>query len=84
MHTQHNEIDILWSEAAMDRIMIKPSEAATLLGIGRTKIYELIRANEIPYRRVGKSIRLPLARLKAWAEANEIEAKPEARSRNSD
>jgi excisionase family DNA binding protein len=69
----------------MDRILIKPSEAATLLGIGRTKIYELIRANAIPYRRVGKSIRLPLAPLKAWAEANEIEPRPEtpSRTRNS-
>ena len=55
----------------MDPLMIKPSEAATLLGIGRTKIYQLIRANAIPSRRVGKSIRLPLALLKAWVETPE-------------
>jgi excisionase family DNA binding protein len=47
----------------------QPSEAAELLGIGRTKVYELIRANQLPHRRVGKSIRVPVAQLRAWVEA---------------
>jgi excisionase family DNA binding protein len=51
--------------------MLRPSEAAMLFGIGRTKIYQLIRANVIPHRRVGKSIRIPSALLKEWAEAPE-------------
>ena len=55
----------------MDRLMIKPTEAAELLGIGRTKVYDLIRANILQGRRVGKSIRVPLTRLKAWAEGPE-------------
>ena len=63
----------------MDRLMLKPSEAAELLGIGRTKIYELIRANLIPHRRVGKSIRVPVTALKAWAERPE---KAEQRGRS--
>jgi excisionase family DNA binding protein len=53
----------------MDRLMLRPSEAAELLGIGRTKVYELIRANQLPHRRVGKSIRVPFAQLRAWVEA---------------
>jgi excisionase family DNA binding protein len=55
----------------MDRLMLKPAEAAELLGIGRTKVYELIRADLIPYRRVGKPLRVPVALLKAWVEAPE-------------
>lgn len=55
----------------MDPLMIKPAEAAELLGIGRTKVYELIRANLLPSRRVGKSIRVPVAQLKAWVETPE-------------
>jgi excisionase family DNA binding protein len=55
----------------MERLMLKPSEAAELLGIGRTKVYELIRANLIPHRRVGKSIRVPVTALKAWVERPE-------------
>lgn len=56
-------------EEIMDRLLLKPSEAAALLGIGRTKIYELIRANQLPHRRVGKSIRVSVAQLRDWAEA---------------
>jgi excisionase family DNA binding protein len=55
----------------MDRLMLKPAEAAELLGIGRTKVYELIRADLIPYRRVGRSLRVPVALLKAWVETPE-------------
>lgn len=57
----------------MEDLMIRPLEAAKLLHVGRTQIYRLIKAKEIPSRRVGKSIRIPVAELKAWA-AGEMKA----------
>lgn len=49
--------------------MLKPAQAAELLGVGRTKLYNLIRAGAIPFCRVGKSIRVPTAALCSWAAA---------------
>ena len=43
----------------MDKILLKPSEAAQILGIGRSLIYELIARKEIPSLRLGKCIRIP-------------------------
>lgn len=58
----------------IDRLMLKPAEAAEALGVGRTKLYQLVRANAIPYRLVGKSIRIPASALRNWAEASETPA----------
>lgn len=53
----------------MDRLFIKPAEAALALGIGRTLLYRLVKAGIIPSARIGKSIRIPVSALKSWAEA---------------
>ena len=48
------------------RLLLRPAEAATALGIGRTKVYELIAAGELPSIRIGASVRVPVAALEAW------------------
>ncbi len=53
----------------MERLMLKPKEAADAVGVGRTLFYRLVKAGVIPSCRVGKSIRIPVAALRAWAEA---------------
>ncbi len=50
----------------MTRLMLKPAEAAELLGLGRSKIYELAAAGEIPVVRIGKSVRIPMDALRHW------------------
>lgn len=49
--------------------MLKPREAAESVSIGRTLFYRLLKAGVIPSCRVGKSIRIPVAALRAWAAA---------------
>jgi excisionase family DNA binding protein len=50
-----------------ERLSYKPAEAARALGVGRTTLYELVRANAIPFFRLnGKSIRIPIAALRDW------------------
>jgi excisionase family DNA binding protein len=53
----------------MERLMLKPREAAEVIGIGRTQLYRLVKARIIPSCRVGNSIRIPVAALRAWVEA---------------
>jgi excisionase family DNA binding protein len=65
-------------ENAMDEskvLFIRPSEAATRLGISRSKLYELLRAGIVPSRKFGASIRVPVEALERMArEAAEVAA----------
>jgi excisionase family DNA binding protein len=50
-----------------ERLSYRPSEAARALGVGRTTLYEMVRAKAIPFFRInGKSIRIPVAALRDW------------------
>jgi len=50
----------------MDRLLLRPAEAAELLGVGRSKIYALLASGEVPSVRVGHSVRVPLQALRQW------------------
>ncbi len=50
----------------MDRLLLRPDEAAELLGVGRSKIYALLASGEVPSVRVGHSVRVPLQALRQW------------------
>jgi excisionase family DNA binding protein len=41
-------------------------EGARFLALGRSKLYELIAAGELPVVRIGRAVRLPRAGLEAW------------------
>ncbi len=61
----------------MDRLLLKPSEAAELLGIGRSRVYELLSAGVIPSIRIGTSVRVPLDSLRAWIASQTDDAASE-------
>jgi len=42
-----------------DALLVTPEEAAELLSIGRTKLYELMADGTLPSVRIGKSRRVP-------------------------
>ena len=52
----------------MDRLLLRPAEAAEAIGIGRSKIYQLLASGELPSIRVGSSVRVPVDALRAWIE----------------
>ena len=52
----------------MDRLLLRPVEAAEAIGIGRSKVYELLASGELPSIRIGGSVRVPVAALHAWIE----------------
>lgn len=56
----------------MEKLLLKPLEAAQILGIGRSLIYELIARNEIPSVRLGRCLRVPAESLQQWLKEQEI------------
>ncbi len=58
-------------EGTPQRLLLRIPEAAETLGIGRTKIYELIATGELPTIRVGRAVRISVSTLQKWVETRE-------------
>lgn len=43
----------------MDKVLLTPAEAAQALGIGRSKLYELLQSGRLPSVRIGACRRIP-------------------------
>lgn len=43
----------------MDRLLLTPTEAATALGIGRSKVYELMQTGQLESVHIGACRRVP-------------------------
>lgn len=52
-----------------DRLLLKPMEAAEVLGIGRTRLYELLARRAIPTVRIGHRVRVPVEALRRWIKS---------------
>jgi excisionase family DNA binding protein len=50
----------------MEKLLLTTTEAAQALGIGRSKLYELIRTGAVESVRIGGSRRIPAEALKAF------------------
>ena len=49
-------------------LLLDCREVERLLGIGRTKVYELIAREQIPVVRIGRCLRVPSEGLKSWID----------------
>lgn len=52
----------------VEPICVKVNDAARMIGVGRTKLYELIAAGEVDVVKLGKSTRVTTASLKSLVE----------------
>lgn len=52
----------------MQNLLMTPAEAAASIGVGRTRIYDMIAKGVLPSVRIGRSVRVPMEGLKAWIE----------------
>jgi excisionase family DNA binding protein len=59
------------SVGRVERLLLRVPEAAELTGLGKSKAYELVASGEWPSVTIGRSIRVPLAGLRAWVEEQE-------------
>ena len=52
----------------MDRLLLRPVEAAEAIGVGRSKVYAMLASGELPSVRIGGSVRVPVEALRAWID----------------
>ena len=52
----------------MTKLLLTPEEAAQVLGIGRTKVYELLLSNALESVKIGASRRIPTDALGAFVD----------------
>ncbi len=57
----------------MQQELLRVTEAAAVLGIGRTKCYELVASGRLPVVRIDGAVRVPRAALMAWIAENTSE-----------
>lgn len=64
--SQERNTQTLDGTVEAERLLLKPAEVAATLGIGRSKVYEMLRTGEIPSLRIGKAIRVSRKALEKW------------------
>jgi excisionase family DNA binding protein len=57
-----------WAEGEQSpqRLLLRPSEVAEMLGLGRSKTYDLIARGVIPSVKIDGAIRVPVDRLREF------------------
>jgi excisionase family DNA binding protein len=58
----------------MDKVLLTPEEAAQALSIGRSKVYELLRAGALASVRIGASRRIPVEAVRAYVAALAVDS----------
>jgi len=51
-----------------DTLLVSPAEAAKVLRVGRSTIYDLMRTNALTSVKIGRSRRIPMARLREYVD----------------
>ena len=59
----------------IEKLLLRPAEAAEAIGVSRSRCYQLLRAGTIPSVNVGSSVRVPTTQLKQWI-SDHIEEEP--------
>jgi excisionase family DNA binding protein len=47
-------------------LLLKPLEVAELLGLSRSKVFEMLAAEDLPVVRIGRAVRVPRGDLEEW------------------
>jgi excisionase family DNA binding protein len=55
-------------EHTRERLLLRVPEAAEMLGLSRSKIYELLEKDGLPFVKIGRCKRIPVTGLHKWVE----------------
>lgn len=55
-------------EGEMEPLLLRAGEVARMLGLGRSKVFAMLAAGELPAVRFGRSVRVPRLALERWVE----------------
>jgi len=64
----------------MEKLLLRATEAAEVIGLGRSKMYDLIAKGVVPSIRIGKSVRVPVEELRHWVKEQTNNAHTESDS----
>lgn len=53
----------------MDKLAVKPTEAARLLDVSRPTLYQWMNRADFPVVRIGGCVRIPIDDLREWVRA---------------
>jgi len=53
----------------MERLLLRAEEVQEALGLGRSKVYEMMATGVLPTVRIGRSVRVPADALRDWIAA---------------
>ncbi|NAZ80803.1 helix-turn-helix domain-containing protein [Kineococcus sp. R8] len=52
----------------MEKLLLSPEEAAEVLGVGRSTVYDLMRMRLLPSVKIGRSRRIPVEALRQYVQ----------------
>jgi excisionase family DNA binding protein len=61
--TSRTRVEDVVDSIKSEFVFVKPVRAAKLLDMSKSKIYEMIQRNEIPFVRLGGCLRIPMSAL---------------------
>jgi excisionase family DNA binding protein len=64
-----------------DRLAYRPGEAADVLGVSRTTVYELMRDGSLGFVAIGRARRIPKVEIERWLTATQVGATATTSSR---
>lgn len=60
------------TSAATDTWLFDSREVSRVLGIGRTKVFQMMARAELPVVRIGRCVRVPRAALDQWMQSRTV------------
>lgn len=58
------------TENLEEELLLRVTAASRILSVSKSKLYELIAKEEVPYIKIGGSLRIPVQALRTWIEKN--------------
>jgi excisionase family DNA binding protein len=65
-------VKALAKEQEKKRLAYTVKEAAEMLGLSRSRLYEMVQFDEIPYMKIGGKILLPKKEFESWLKARVV------------
>jgi len=56
------------TKVTVEPLLLTIPQVAAMLGLGRSKVYDLIREEGLPTARFGTAVRVPAEELKQWVK----------------
>lgn len=57
-------------------LLLRAEQAAKLLSLGRTTVFQMMASGELPCVRIGRAVRVPRSALERWVRAQSGEPEP--------